>query len=99
MRYDVNLQQSRLLVNQVDSFEIYYFDQKVDYTIDPDGGIIVTTPGVEEVSDQTNTTYIVICIKFTLEAVGSPNSPGYQPASQVQLSTDVALRNRNLALF
>jgi type II secretory pathway pseudopilin PulG len=99
MRYDVNLQQSRLLVANVDDFEIYYFSQKVDYTLDPTGGIIVTTPGVAEVLDQSQTTYIVVTLMFTLEAVGSPGSPGYQPASQVQLATDVALRNRNLGIY
>src|SRR5262249_33366701 len=55
MRYDVNLQQSRLLVSNVEDFEIYYFDQKVDYTLDPTGGINVTTPGVTEVPDQSQT--------------------------------------------
>jgi type II secretory pathway pseudopilin PulG len=99
MRYDVNLQQSRLLVANVDDFEIYYFNQKVDYTLDPTGGIIVTTPGVAEVLDQSQTTYIVVTLMFTLEAVGSPGSPGYQPASQIQLATDVALRNRNLGIY
>jgi type II secretory pathway pseudopilin PulG len=99
MRYDVNLQQSRLLVANVDDFEIYYFSQKVDYTLDPTGGITVTTPGVAEVADQSQTTYIVVTLMFTLEAVGSPGSPGYQPASQVQLATDVALRNRNLGIY
>jgi type II secretory pathway pseudopilin PulG len=99
MRYDVNLQQSRLLVANVDDFEIYYFNQKVDYTLDPTGGIIVTTPGVTEVNDQTSVTYIVITLMFTLDAVGQPGSPGYQPASQIQLATDIALRNRNLAIY
>ena len=99
MRYDVNLQQSRLLVANVDDFEIYYFSQKVDYTLDPTGGITVTTPGVAEVDDQSKTTYVVITLMFTLDAVGQPGSPGYQPASQVQLATDVALRNRNLGIY
>jgi type II secretory pathway pseudopilin PulG len=99
MRYDVNLQQSRLLVANVDDFEIYYFSQKVDYTLDPTGGITVTTPGVAEVLDQSQTTYIVVTLMFILDAVGSPGSPGYQPASQVQLATDVALRNRNLGIY
>jgi type II secretory pathway pseudopilin PulG len=99
MRYDVNLNQSRLLVADVDDFEIYYFTQKVDYTLDPTGGIIVTTPNVSETNDQTTCTYIVITLMFTLDQVGTPGSPGYQPASQIQLATDVALRNRNLAIY
>jgi type II secretory pathway pseudopilin PulG len=106
MRYDVNTQQSRLLVNNVDDLEIYYFDRKVDYTLDPTGGIIVTTldptdsTGIlQEVPDQSNTTYVVITLILKLDAVGTPGSPGYMPARQVQLATDVALRNRNLPLF
>ena len=99
MRYDVNLQQSRLLVANVDDFEIYYFNQKVDYTLDPTGGIIVTTPNVAEVDDMTAATYIVLTLTFTLDQVGTPGSPGYQPASQLQIATDVALRNRNLAIY
>ena len=99
MRYDVNLNQSRVMVANVDDFEIYYFTQKVDYTLDPTGGIVVTTPGVTEVDDQTNATYIVITMVFTLDAVGQPGSPGYQAANQVQLATDVFLRNRNLAIY
>jgi len=104
MRYDINTQQSRLLVDSVDNVEIYYFDRKVDYTLDPSGGITVTTLNsggtpVEEVDDQGDTTFIVITLILKLDAVGSPGSPGYQPAGQVQLANDVALRNRNLALF
>ena len=98
MRYDVNLQQSRLLVSNVQSFEIYYFNQKVDYTLDPTGGIFVTG-GIEEVDDQSDTNYLVITILLKLDQVGSPGSPGYVPAGQIQLATDVAIRNRNLATF
>lgn len=99
MRYDVNLQQSRLMVGNVDDFEIYYFSQRVDYTLDPTGGIIVTTPGVAEVDDQSQTNYVVITMLLNLDAVGTPGQAGYIPASQVQLATDVAIRNRNLAFY
>ncbi len=104
MRYDVNTQQSRLVVNGVEDFEIYYFNQKVDYTLDPTGGINVTTLNgagtpVAEVDDQSDTTYVVITIVLKLDQVGDPGSPGYVPAGQIQLATDVALRNRNLAMF
>ena len=104
MRYDVNLQQSRLLVGDVDNFEIYYFDRRVNYTLDPTGGIIVTTLDtngnpIQEVVDQANTTYVVITLMINLDQVGSPGSSGYIPASQIQLASDVALRNRNLAFY
>lgn len=104
MRYDVNTNQSRLLVNSVDDLEIYYFDRKVDYTLDPTGGINVTTldsggSPVQEVDDQSNTSFVVITLILKLDAVGQPGSAGYQPAGQVQLGTNVAIRNRNLAFF
>ena len=98
MRYDVNTQQSRILVTNVEDFEIYYFNQKVDYTLDPDGGLILPT-GITEVDDQADTTYVVITILLKLDAVGTPGSPGYVPANKIQLATDVALRNRNLATY
>ena len=37
--------------------------------------------------------FVVIAVGVTLPAVGSPNTDGYQPASQVQLTSDVVLRN------
>jgi type II secretory pathway pseudopilin PulG len=100
MRYDVNTNQSRLLVTNVEELEIYYFSQKVDYTLNPsDGKITITTPNVTEADEFGDTTYVVITILLKLDEVGSPGSPGYVPASKVQLATDVALRNRNLAMF
>jgi type II secretory pathway pseudopilin PulG len=99
MRYDVNTQTSTILVSQVDDFEIYYFNQKVDYTLDPTGGIIVTTPGVTELDDQSQATYVVITTMINVPAVGTQGSPGYQPAGQIQLASDVLLRNRNLIMY
>jgi type II secretory pathway pseudopilin PulG len=104
MRYDVNTNQSRVLVSNVDDLEIYYFSQKVDYTMDGTGGINVTTldgsgSPVTDEPDTGNVTYVVITILLKLEQVGQPGSPGYVPAGQIQLATDVALRNRNLAMF
>src|SRR5262249_15826109 len=99
MRYDVNLQQSRLLVSNVEDFEIYYFNRKVDYTLDPTGGINVTTPGVTAVSDQSESIYLVLTILIKLDAVGTPGNAGYIPESKIQLAADVALRNRNLSEF
>src|ERR1051325_3413353 len=99
MRYDVNTNQSRVLVSNVDDLEIYYFSQKVDYTMDGTGGINVTTldGSGNPVTDEPDTgkvTYVVITILLKLDQVGQPGSPGYVPAGQIQLATDVALRNR-----
>jgi type II secretory pathway pseudopilin PulG len=100
IRYDVNTNQSRLLVTNVEQLEIYYFSQKVDYTLNSnDGKITITTPNVVEAEEFGDTTYVVITILLKLDEVGSPGSPGYVPAGKVQLATDVALRNRNLVMF
>ena len=37
--------------------------------------------------------FVVIAVGVTLPAVGTPNTDGYQPPSQVQLTSDVVLRN------
>ena len=37
-----------------------------------------------------------IAVAVTLDAVGSPNSPGYQPPYSVLLCSDVTLRNSDL---
>ncbi len=37
--------------------------------------------------------FIVIAVGVTLPAVGTPGVAGYQPPSQVQLTSDVVLRN------
>jgi len=37
--------------------------------------------------------FIVIAVGVTLPEVGSPATDGYQPPSQVQLTSDVVLRN------
>lgn len=44
-------------------------------------------------------TKLRITIGVTLPAVGSMNSPGYQPPSRTQVVGDVALRNNNLDNF
>jgi type II secretory pathway pseudopilin PulG len=86
---------SSVLANRIDSMNIYYFDQKVTYTAPPNGSEIenVSAP---EVADKANAKYIVIAISVTLDAVGNPGSPGYQPKYSVLLCSDVALRNTSL---
>jgi hypothetical protein len=73
---------------------IHYFDQQVTYTAPPAGSDI-TGPSAAEVSP-ANAKYIVIAISVTLDAVGQPNSPGYQPPYTVLLCSDVILRNTDL---
>lgn len=101
-RYDKNAvapYQKTVLANRVYSMRIYFFDQDVDYTTgDCDTPITVTTPGVAKLTGANiaNAKYVVIALCVDLPAEGKPNSPGYQPASQTLLASDVALRNNDL---
>ena len=85
---------STVLANRIDSMNIHYFDQKVTYTA-VSGGNDISAPSVAEVTP-ANAKYIVIAISVTLDAVGTPGSPGYQPPYSVLLCSDVALRNSSL---
>jgi len=85
---------STVLANRIDGMSIHYFDQKVTYTAPP-GGSDITGVSALEVSP-ANAKYIVIAISVTLDAVGTPNSAGYQPPYSVLLCSDVTLRNTGL---
>jgi hypothetical protein len=73
---------------------IHYFNQKVTYTA-PQGGSDITNVSASEVA-KADATYIVIAVSVTLDAVGAPNSSGYQPPYSVLLCSDVTLRNTGL---
>jgi Tfp pilus assembly protein PilW len=94
VRHDQFGNGSTVLANRIDSLNIHYFDQKVTYTA-PAAGTDITDASVAEVSE-TNAKYIVIAVSVTLDAVGTPNSPGYQPPYSVLLCSDVTLRNTGL---
>ena len=85
---------STVLANRIDGMSIHYFDQKVSY-VTPPGGMDITGASAAEVSP-ASAKYIVIAISVTLDAVGQPNSPGYQPPYSVLLCSDVTLRNTDL---
>jgi Tfp pilus assembly protein PilW len=79
-----------VLAENVDSFKVRYYAQKRDYTtgtcdVDANSQAAVTTPDKAQ--------YLVLVVCATLPEVGTPRSAGYQPASTVQLVTDVTLRN------
>lgn len=83
-----------VLAENVDSLKVRYYGQRQNYEtgtcdVDDASQAAVTTPEKAQ--------YLVLVICATLPAVGQPNSPGYQPASSVQLVSDVTLRN-SLAL-
>ena len=85
---------SSVLANRVDSLNFHYFDQKVTYTAPP-LGMDITNKSAPEVPPQ-NAKYIVIAVAVTLDAVGTPNTTGYQPPYSVLLCSDVTLRNTDL---
>jgi prepilin-type N-terminal cleavage/methylation domain-containing protein len=88
---------STVLANRIDGMSIHYFDQKVTYTAPP-GGSDITNVSAAEVSP-ASAKYIVIAISVTLDAVGEPGSPGYQPPYSVLLCSDVTLRNTDLWIY
>ncbi|HEV8431584.1 MAG TPA: prepilin-type N-terminal cleavage/methylation domain-containing protein [Pyrinomonadaceae bacterium] len=94
-RYDLYGNGGTVLANRIDSMNFHYFDQKVTYTAAP-GDDDITSVSAVEVTDVTRAKYIVIAVSVTLDAVGTPGSPGYQPPYSVLLCSDVTLRNADL---
>ena len=101
VRYEKNgSTQTTVLANRVDSLVFRYYDQKVTYstTVDAAGNCDITNVRNAAGTSQSEVSpgsakFIVIAVGVTLPAVGQPNAPGYQPQSQVQLTSDVVLRN------
>src|SRR5215217_4440546 len=84
VRLDIGTQnQTTVLANRVDTLNIRYFAAKVDYTASGSNCDISTTS--PQVTQKSDTKYIVISVCVELLARGAPDSPGYQPASRVQL--------------
>ena len=98
VRHDVNLNQRTVLANRLSSLRFHYFAQKVTYDT---GNTTATNCDISNASSAEVSPdaarYIVIAVCVTLPAVGTPNSPGYQPPGfPMLLVSDVALRNANL---
>jgi prepilin-type N-terminal cleavage/methylation domain-containing protein len=101
VRYERNAtKQTTVLANRVDSLIFRYYDEKVTYetTVDDDGTCDITNvmnasgTAENEVSPAL-AKYIVIAVGVSLPEVGSPGMEGYQRPTQVQLTSDVVLRN------
>ena len=88
-RYDINTNTAAPLANRIDSLQIHYYGGKVTYQ-SADCGI--TAPGATQVAPN-EAQYVVLTVCVQLPEVGRPGAPGYQPASVVQLTSDVTLRN------
>jgi prepilin-type N-terminal cleavage/methylation domain-containing protein len=97
VRLDIGTQnQTTVLANRVDALRIRYYPAKVDYTLTSNCDISTAS---SEVTQKSDTKYIVISVCVELTARGRPGSPGYQPASRVQLVSDVYLRNADIVNY
>jgi prepilin-type N-terminal cleavage/methylation domain-containing protein len=100
VRYEKNAtNETTVLANRIDSLVIRYYDEKVTYATTLAGGVADITNvrnaagSAEAEVSPGNATYLVITVGVTLPAVGEPGANGYQPASEVQVTSDVVLRN------
>jgi prepilin-type N-terminal cleavage/methylation domain-containing protein len=101
VRYERNgSKKTTVLANRIDSLVFRYYDEKVTYSTTVDSSGVCDITDVVDASGAAKTEvspaaakFIVIAVGVTLPAVGTRGSEGYQPASQVQLTSDVVLRN------
>lgn len=105
VRLDVNTAaQQMILANRVDALKFHYYPDKVTYTsgaCDIDISSVRDAYGnpAGEVAQKAGAKYVVMTVCVNLPAVSSPGAPGYQPASKVQLTSDIALRNAELGTY
>ena len=100
VRYEKNgTNTTTVLANRIDSLVFRYYDEKVTYdTTVVDGVCDITNvknaAGVDKVEVSPGAAkFVVIAVGVTLPAIGAEGAEGYQPPSQVQLTSDVVLRN------
>lgn len=101
VRYEKNgTNKTTVLANRIDSLVFRYYDEKVTYdtTVDASGNCDITNvrnaAGTAETEvSPAEAKFIVIAVGVTLPALGVQGNEGYQPPSQVQLTSDVVLRN------
>jgi type II secretory pathway pseudopilin PulG len=101
VRYEKNgATQTTVLANRIDSLVFRYYDEKVTYetTVDSSGvcditNVVNASGSAKSEVSPGSAKFVVIAVGVTLPAVGQPGTPGYQPLSQVQLTSDVVLRN------
>jgi prepilin-type N-terminal cleavage/methylation domain-containing protein len=98
VRLDIGTQnQTTVLANRVDTLNIRYYPARISYTASSDNCDITTTSS--QVTQKSDAKYIVISVCVELPARGAPESAGYQPASRVQLVSDVYLRNADVSNY
>lgn len=96
-RYDRYAGPATVLANRIDSLRVQFYDERVTYTTGtcdaPLSNVRNRTNVAEAQVNPSQAKYLVLAVCVKLDAVGTPGSPGYQPASRVLLVSDVALRN------
>jgi len=95
--YTANANKGTVLANRIDSLQIHYFGQAVTYTAAQEATDISGPSSAEVAPDAAK--YVVIALSVTLDAVGTPGSPGFQPQRHVLLVSDVTLRNASLPTY
>ncbi len=108
VRYNANGTgvKATVLANRITALQFHYFDRRVSYTT---LGYNPTTPNASLITNVRDSTgaaqaevapnlakYVVIAVVVRLPAVGTSGSPGYHPATDEMLVSDVALRNNDL---
>lgn len=84
-----------VLANRLDSLHIHYFDRKVTYST---SGCDITGASSTEVAVSA-AKFVVIAVCVGEPEVGTPGAAGYQPATNVLLVSDVALRNSYMSNY
>jgi type II secretory pathway pseudopilin PulG len=101
VRYEKNgTKQTTVLANRIDSLVFRYYDEKVTYDTTVDGSGVCDIANVRNAAglaeaevSPASAKFIVIAVGVTLPSLGTAGAEGYQPPSQVQLTSDVVLRN------
>lgn len=91
VRKDLNGGDVLVLANRIDSVKFVYVERN------PLTGALTDLP--DNSQPTANTVAVKITVGVTLPQVGTPGSPGFQPASQTQLSSEVVLRNAVLDTY
>lgn len=93
-RYAQNGAGSTVVANRLDRMRVHYFAQRVTYNTDNERCEIRDLAQLEVAPAAAR--YVVIAVCVRQRATGAPGSPGYQPAHNLLLTSDVTLRNANL---
>lgn len=101
VRHDANVAgdlRTTVLANRISSLWIYYYTGRINYTTGDCDTPVIEPAGVNKLSGANiaNADYVVLAVCVDLPEEGTPGSPGYQPATQTLLVTDVALRNATI---